>query len=262
MTATDRLRAQLEQTDTCENCHTEPDTNALVPCDWCDAVYEMAEAAREVLAEVERLQRFHDAVVGPLGVTGEEGDAAVLVLLQSDLAGNAVCEAEHQDYPECAICNAPATCLGRYECSPLAYACDTCCGHGCEDGECAPLSEAPAMVQKWLDVWKRADEESYEKNKALQYEVKQLRAEVAHLKSPAGVREMAGIRVAWAEAQKEGGSKVYTLEPVGLLSGDPLIEDLRYLEANGYTVDLSTLSPDIRAQLVSEHEPDLAEGST
>lgn len=40
----------------------------------------------------------------------------------------------------CAHCGGPATCFGAYEdgLSP-GYACDTCCGHGCEDGHCDQL---------------------------------------------------------------------------------------------------------------------------
>lgn len=42
--------------------------------------------------------------------------------------------------PRCAICGTPATCFGRYEDAPQAdFACDTCCGHGCEDGHCDKL---------------------------------------------------------------------------------------------------------------------------
>ena len=42
----------------------------------------------------------------------------------------------------CAHCGAPATCFGAYEdgLSP-GYACDECCGHGCEDGRCEPVGE-------------------------------------------------------------------------------------------------------------------------
>ncbi len=37
----------------------------------------------------------------------------------------------------CAICGSPATCTGSYERPDAwAFACDACCGHGCEDGTC------------------------------------------------------------------------------------------------------------------------------
>lgn len=39
----------------------------------------------------------------------------------------------------CSICGAPAVCVGRYdlpEDAPPEPACDSCCGHGCEDGSC------------------------------------------------------------------------------------------------------------------------------
>jgi len=42
--------------------------------------------------------------------------------------------------PRCAICGLPATCIGAYEGSSIDEpACDTCCGHGNEDGHCRPL---------------------------------------------------------------------------------------------------------------------------
>lgn len=48
--------------------------------------------------------------------------------------------AEHK----CKWCGADATCFGEYEQSDgstLCYACDECCGHGCEDGWCKPVDE-------------------------------------------------------------------------------------------------------------------------
>jgi hypothetical protein len=40
----------------------------------------------------------------------------------------------------CAICEKPATCVGRYLGGDDEHlyepACDECCGHGCEDGHC------------------------------------------------------------------------------------------------------------------------------
>lgn len=42
----------------------------------------------------------------------------------------------------CATCSTDATCFGRYEGhGPVAWACDTCCGHGNEDGWCKPAPE-------------------------------------------------------------------------------------------------------------------------
>lgn len=47
------------------------------------------------------------------------------------------------DDPLCEVCGQSATCIGKYERAdaPWAYACDACCGHGNEDGECAQLYE-------------------------------------------------------------------------------------------------------------------------
>lgn len=41
--------------------------------------------------------------------------------------------------PICGYCNSEATCHGTYE-SKTTFACDTCCGHGCEDGHCDQVS--------------------------------------------------------------------------------------------------------------------------
>lgn len=49
----------------------------------------------------------------------------------------------------CTHCGAPATCVGRYESvgddAPWEPACDTCCGHGCEDGRCHPMDSDQAL---------------------------------------------------------------------------------------------------------------------
>ncbi len=41
----------------------------------------------------------------------------------------------------CTSCGAPATCHGVYE-GQAGYGCDTCCGHGDEDGWCKPIGAA------------------------------------------------------------------------------------------------------------------------
>lgn len=50
-------------------------------------------------------------------------------------------------------CGTRATCVGRYEdMTSDAPACDTCCGHGCEDGHCdraAPYNEDDAGCPGW-----------------------------------------------------------------------------------------------------------------
>ena len=60
-------------------------------------------------------------------------------------------------FPKCAICGKPASCLGKYETddNPWQYACDTCCGHGNEDGRCVPLAEIGTLVTG-LDAWARS----------------------------------------------------------------------------------------------------------
>jgi hypothetical protein len=48
---------------------------------------------------------------------------------------------------KCAICDNPATCIGRYEMATADEpACDDCCGHGCEDGHCTPIEDVPSEM--------------------------------------------------------------------------------------------------------------------
>lgn len=42
------------------------------------------------------------------------------------------------DDQKCDWCDDPATCHGTYD-GHTGYACDDCCGHGCEDGWCDPI---------------------------------------------------------------------------------------------------------------------------
>lgn len=50
-------------------------------------------------------------------------------------------EGEDERTPRCHTCGNVATCFGSYEMHSPAFACDTCCGHGNEDGWCLTLSE-------------------------------------------------------------------------------------------------------------------------
>lgn len=66
--------------------------------------------------------------------------------------GGVICAAcarvELDRVPRCA-CGRPASYLGRYEGhGRFAFACDTCCGHGNEDGMCWPLAELSRVVGK------------------------------------------------------------------------------------------------------------------
>lgn len=51
-------------------------------------------------------------------------------------------DSESENAPVCSMCGERATCLGSYEGEEKSYGCDTCCGHGNEDGECCPLPDA------------------------------------------------------------------------------------------------------------------------
>ena len=46
---------------------------------------------------------------------------------------------------KCSYCDNEAVCVGRYESTTtFEPACDTCCGHGCEDGVCYPIDSNEA----------------------------------------------------------------------------------------------------------------------
>lgn len=48
----------------------------------------------------------------------------------------------------CYVCGHPATCIGAYETpTPVLPACDDCCGHGREDGDCEKIEEAAAEAE-------------------------------------------------------------------------------------------------------------------
>jgi hypothetical protein len=44
-------------------------------------------------------------------------------------------------FSKCSHCDEPATCFGKYADNDEGYACDSCCGHGCEDGHCESVHE-------------------------------------------------------------------------------------------------------------------------
>lgn len=46
----------------------------------------------------------------------------------------------------CRFCDATATCHGTYD-GDTGFACDDCCGHGCEDGHCETITEYVAGLQ-------------------------------------------------------------------------------------------------------------------
>jgi len=94
----------------------------------------------------------------PWYVVGSRGRPGHTNYTVRDAAGRQVCECSGEDdgHEEavaiaaavnragpriCARCGAPATCFGSYEddLSP-AFACDDCCGHGNEDGQCEPVT--------------------------------------------------------------------------------------------------------------------------
>ena len=74
---------------------------------------------------------------------------------------------------DCEFCLNQATCYGRYD-GQSGFHCDECCGHGCEDGRCIPVSN-PLEIIRWLDKLVTAREQ----------DIEDLRAEAAAQKSTA-----------------------------------------------------------------------------
>lgn len=62
---------------------------------------------------------------------------------------------EHIRSTKCEHCDAQATCVGRYEdMKEDAFACNECCGHGCEDGHCDPIYDEDDNITEnvaWAD---------------------------------------------------------------------------------------------------------------
>lgn len=86
--------------------------------------------------------------------------------------------------PKCSVCGKPATCLGRYEGhGPWRWACDDCCGHGNEDGECRPISDVAEWMTTKLDaVIKRAEKAELTVDTWLSLEKEQMEAAAAELR--------------------------------------------------------------------------------
>lgn len=70
--------------------------------------------------------------------------------------------------PTCAHCEEkrPAVCWGRYEdMTEHAYACNECCGHGCEDGHCDLLEEGDCPKREdgtHCNHWRDGDDDAGE----------------------------------------------------------------------------------------------------
>ena len=68
----------------------------------------------------------------------------------------------------CSVCLIkPATCFGSYEGLPPNFACDDCCGHGCEDGSCVPipLYEEDKAANGWIAFSDRRPEPQYDRDR-------------------------------------------------------------------------------------------------
>lgn len=68
--------------------------------------------------------------------------------LSSDCGKNFI-DAHSLKNAVCSHCGHPATCIGRYEDpnGPLEFGCDTCCGHGNEDGFCVRIGCGKGYVR-------------------------------------------------------------------------------------------------------------------
>lgn len=125
---------------------------------------EIAEltGARDSL--MEERDQAHDEVKQlekQLGETSADfNDSCLKLRTERDAARSqlvTVVEAAH-----CNNCGEPATCVGRHDNQERdVFSCDTCCGHGCEDGHCTTLDAIPepASTGKFLDEAKKVHDE-------------------------------------------------------------------------------------------------------
>ena len=79
----------------------------------------------------------------------------------------------------CAICAAPAACVGSYEGAQIAPACNECCGHANEDGWCVPVAE---VIDKVRDIFRVLEEDAEAAERALS----EATAEVGRLRNTVG----------------------------------------------------------------------------
>jgi hypothetical protein len=108
---------------------------------------ELVRLARRNAANMKMSARLGQAVEWDAGLL--RGEAALLDALvdaverASTEEGLGTAERPAQT---CGSCGAPATCFGSYEGHASGFACDDCCGHGCEDGECVLIVDPPPEV--------------------------------------------------------------------------------------------------------------------
>lgn len=69
----------------------------------------------------------------------------------------------------CHVCGRPAACIGAYE-GDQDYrpACDSCCGHGNEDGRCWPLADAVTNLSDALKATEASAEQAEQRIIALE----------------------------------------------------------------------------------------------
>lgn len=78
-----------------------------------------------------------------LAVAADEPEGGYFDDMDTDeVRAGHVAEVDEDAPVYCHICGAPATCFGTYE-GRSGFACDVCCGHGCEDGSCKPIDAVP-----------------------------------------------------------------------------------------------------------------------
>jgi hypothetical protein len=80
----------------------------------------------------------------PMQCSVWDAEGTLICECDGDDAGHAeavaICVAVNRAGPKVCECGKPAACFGSYEDDlHSAYACDDCCGHGCEDGHCEPV---------------------------------------------------------------------------------------------------------------------------
>ncbi len=107
------------------------------------------------------------------------------------------------EQPTCAVCAKLPACIGAYEGhSPIAFACDECCGHGNEDGWCVPLAKA-------AEAWERDQQILVLRLNETGEEADRLRLALSALLARIDERQPSGPR--WGEEAHEDIAKARAL---------------------------------------------------
>ena len=116
-------------------------------CSECNAEmkYDQPDGLCDSCADVDEIGRLKASLVEEK----RNGDESYAKMMQERNAarGMLLRIVGHEPSHVCAWCGMPATCFGGDAGSSVAFACDTCCGHGNEDSWCVPVEELGKVLR-------------------------------------------------------------------------------------------------------------------